>query len=190
MKLLRDSRGNGRQLDLFSLILCGVISAAAGTFFPMLANAQTPIPVVQLGPDLEIREVLPQAFVVTHSYPWPANSMFVLVGNRHVVFVDTPYTPEATTTVLDWIARTFGDREILAINTGFHFDNLGGNQAFLDRHIPIMGSDRTVELIKERGEEARQLFLQWLSAPKDRLYHDRYIRFDPGLIANTVRLLQ
>lgn len=148
--------------------------AFTGALLPAASWAQSTAQVIRLAPDLEIREVIPKAFVVTHSYPWPANSLFVLVGDRHLVFIDTPYTPEATACVLDWIAETFGERSMLTINTGFHFDNLGGNRAFVERDIPVLGSDRTADLILERGEEARQLFLQLLSAPEDRRYHDHY----------------
>jgi metallo-beta-lactamase class B len=138
------------------------------------AYAQSALPVTKLGSDIEIREIQPGAFVVTHCFPWPANSLFVLIGDHDLVFVDTPYTPEAADLVLDWIFETFGHRDIIEINTGFHFDNLGGNQAFIDRNIPVYGSDRTAELIGERGEEARKLTLSWLSSPENTRFYNRY----------------
>jgi metallo-beta-lactamase class B len=126
------------------------------------------------GADIEIREIRDGVFVVTHSFPWPANSMFVLIGEDHMVLVDTPYTPEATALVLDWAAAQFGARETVAINTGFHPDNLGGNEELLARTIPVYGADRTVQLVAERGAAVRELILGWLRAPENRRFNDRF----------------
>ena len=143
-------------------------------FLGSTVYAQSAIPVIRLGSDIEIRVIDSGVFVVTHSFPWPANSMFVLIGDHDLVFVDTPYTAEATSLVLDWITDIFGQRDIIEINTGFHVDNLGGNQAFIDRNIPVYGSDRTVELIRERGEKSRDLILNWLSSPDNARFYNRH----------------
>ena len=76
--------------------------------------------------------------------------------------------------MLDWISDTFGQKNIIEINTGYHVDNLGGNKALIDRGIPVYGSEKTVQLLKERGEETRNLILSWLTDPVNKQYYARY----------------
>jgi len=145
---------------------------------PTIVSAHPSGTIVKTGQDIEIRKLPGGEYVITHAFPWPGNSMLVPVGEKHLVMVDTPYTPEATEWVLNWIGETLGTREIVGINTGVHFDNLGGNGALIARGISVIGSDRTVELIKERGEESRQLFLGRPGAPKDRRFRERYMTLE------------
>ncbi len=144
-----------------------VISASAG-------EPRSEQRVHRLSDDLEIREILPDAFVVTHWFPWGGNSLVVLIGESDAVFVDTPYTPEATEVVLDWIAERFGDRSFVEVNTGYHVDNLGGNQALVSRGIPILGSDKTASLLRARGEATRELTVNWLQDAENKSYRERH----------------
>ncbi|MBN1523162.1 MAG: MBL fold metallo-hydrolase [Spirochaetales bacterium] len=143
-------------------------------FICIPAFSQTPVKTFRLDQDLEIRQFDNNVYVVTHSFPWTANSMFVGIDNRNIVFVDTPYTPEASEQVLAWIDTHIGKRNIICINTGFHFDNLGGNKAFISKGIPVYGARETIQLINERGEAARQLFLGWLGGTKFKRFYDTY----------------
>ena len=109
--------------------------------------------------------------MVTHSFPWPANSLVVEMANSDLVLVGTPYTPAAMREVLTWMAEHFGKRKIVAINTGYHVDNLGANSALLEQGIPVYGSDLTAQLLKERGEQTRQVILgMLLGAANERYY--------------------
>ncbi|WP_105617255.1 class D beta-lactamase [Vallitalea okinawensis] len=128
----------------------------------------------RISDDLTIEKVQEQVYVVNHEFPWPANSLIVEMDNGELVLVDTPYTPEATQLLLEWMEEEFGERSTIAINTHFHFDNLGGNQALINNDIPIYGSSMIKEMIEERGEAARQLMLSWLSDPKDEDYKKKY----------------
>ena len=93
------------------------------------------------------------------------------MANSDLVWVGTPYTPAATTEVLAWIAKHFGKRKIVAINTGYHVDNLGGNSALIEQGIPVYGSDLTVQLLKERGEQTRQVILSMLKGSTNERYY-------------------
>ena len=125
-----------------------------------------------LDKDLEIRELTDEIYVVIHKFPWAGNSLLVFIGKDDLVFVDTPCTPEATDMVLDWVEKRFGEKKIIEINTGYHVDNLGGNQALSDRGIPVYGSEKTVQLLEEKGEEMRKLILSGLEDPSNKKYHD------------------
>lgn len=135
---------------------------------------------IDLAKDLYLREIQTGVYVITHAFPWPGNSMLVEMtdggpsGNGLLVLVDTPYTLEATQTVLEWAEKEFGERDIVAINTGYHYDNLGGNAYLLEQGIPVYGSDLTVQLLAERGAAMRAMTLDWLKAPKDKAYYDAH----------------
>ncbi|MBN2394290.1 MAG: MBL fold metallo-hydrolase [Anaerolineae bacterium] len=135
---------------------------------------------IDLAEDLYLREVQAGVYIITHAFPWPGNSMLVEMadggpsGNGLLVLVDTPYTPEATQTVLEWAEKQFGKRAVVAINTGYHYDNLGGNAYLLEQGIPVYGSDLTVRLLAERGDAMRAMTLDWLKDPKDKAYYDAH----------------
>lgn len=124
--------------------------------------------------ELEIHYLSETVQVVTHSFPWPANNAVVVLSDSDILLIDTPYTPEATAKVVNWIESEHPMKKIIAINTGFHFDNLGGNELLKKLGIPIWGSEETVELIQKYGERSRALFISWLSAPRMKKYRDRY----------------
>ncbi len=101
-------------------------------------------------------------FEITHSCPWAANSLVVEMADGTILMVDTPYTPQATSQLLDWIHTQFGERDIIAINCHFHLDNLGGNQVLIAAGIPVYGSDLTVSLLEERGEKNLQETIDYM----------------------------
>ncbi|MBI5566303.1 MAG: MBL fold metallo-hydrolase [Chloroflexi bacterium] len=138
-----------------------------------LAASRTPAAVthVDLGEGLYLRQIRPDVFVVTHAFPWPANSLIVEMANSDLVLVGTPYTPAAMTEVLTWIAGHFGKRNIVAINTGYHVDNLGGNSALIEHGIPVYGADLTAQLLEARGEQTRQVLLGMLTGAANERYY-------------------
>jgi metallo-beta-lactamase class B len=126
---------------------------------PAKPVSPTPTGRIDLASDLYLRQIGEGAFVITHSYPWPANSLLVEMPDGTLVLAGTPYTPEATRAVLDWAKHKFGSRQVVAIDTGYHVDNLGGNQALIQAGFPVYGSDLTVQLLRQRGETTRQQML-------------------------------
>lgn len=132
---------------------------------PLAATSPPPAQTIELEPGLRIRTVASNAFEITHELPWPANSLLVAMADGTLVLAGIPYSPEATRRVLAWARARFGERKMVAINNGFHVDNLGGNAALLAAHIPIHGSDLTVTLLRERGEKTRQHTLAMIADP-------------------------
>lgn len=143
------------------VVLFGCILGAC-TRAPIKPVSPQPTRRIDLSGDLYLRQIGDGAFVITHSYPWPANSLLVEMPDGTLVMAGTPYTPDATRSVLDWANQEFGKRKIVAIDTGYHIDNLGGNQALIADGFPVYGSDLTVHLLQERGEVNRQLMLSMI----------------------------
>jgi metallo-beta-lactamase class B len=130
--------------------------------------------IIQLSEELTIEKIREDVYIVNHKFPWSANSMIVRCSDSIFVWVDTPYTDDATEQVLNWVASQFGEIRIVEINTGFHNDNLGGNGCLKQRGLDIYGSDLTVRLLKERSEKTREQILKSLEDPKLKKYYDAH----------------
>jgi metallo-beta-lactamase class B len=159
------------------LLLCALLAAGCAAQTPPSPGAMptigpdTDFPRIILGEGLYLRQIRGDVFVVTHAFPWPANSLIVEMENSDLVLAGTPYTPEAMNEILDWIAGHFGERNITAVNPGYHVDNLGGNSALIAAGIPVYGSDLTAQMLVERGEQTRQMLLGMLSGPANERYY-------------------
>lgn len=146
--------------------------------FTSCSKQNEKLSVFQLTEEIEITEIENNVFLVTHSFPWPGNSLVIVMDKRNILWIDTPYTPEATALVLNWIDEEFGERySITEINTGFHIDNLGGNQELIRRNIPIYGSDLTCEFLETKSETTMSNMIGFLDGKKYEKYRDVYSNF-------------
>lgn len=141
------------------------------TFLNPMINAESLDKTYNLSEELSIKKATNDVFIITHSFPWPANSMIVKCSGGNFIWVDTPYNNEATKQVFDWLQSNFGKIRITQINTGFHNDNLGGNGFLKQRGIDIYGSHLTVRLLNERVEQTRSQILKWLEKPKNKRFY-------------------
>lgn len=168
------SRNACAALGLMIAPLCGLPTDAASTSPASVEATRIVSPdaahSIELAPDLDLRRIGPGAYVIAHRFPFLCNSVLVEMPDGTLVFGGTPCTPEATQQVLDWAAREFGPRRTVAIDSGYHVDNLGGNQAFLDAGIPVHGSDLTVRLLAERGEKTRGVVLGFIADKQSHEY--------------------
>ncbi|HAE43494.1 MAG TPA: hypothetical protein DCG34_11365 [Clostridiales bacterium] len=131
--------------------------------------------VVEIGLDLTAELVAEGVMLVNHKFPWGANSLVIEMSNSDVVLIDTPYTYDATKELVEWIKSEVGDeRTIVAINTGFHFDNLGGNGYLIEQGYKIYSTSQTVDMIYEKGEPSRAWFLEHVKSFSDKKYYETY----------------
>ncbi|GMQ61789.1 MBL fold metallo-hydrolase [Vallitalea maricola] len=134
---------------------------------------------VNIDDSLTIKEIKKGVLVVNHKFPWDGNSMIIEMKNGDVALIDTPYENEATRKIIEWVRERAGQEvKFIEINTGFHFDNLGGNKYLAEQDIKIIGTSKTVNMVKERGEDARKLFLDWLKDPELKKYYDVYTKLE------------
>lgn len=153
-----------------ALLFAAVSTAGHAVAAPAIVSGRAVAPTVaaeiELAPDLHLLRIGDGAYVVRHVCPFLCNSVLVEMPDGTFVFGGTPGFPEAARLVLDWIVREHGSRPVVAIDTGYHFDNLGGNAAFLAAGFPVYGSDLTVRLLAERGETMRALTLGFIADPE------------------------
>ena len=133
---------------------------------------------VELSDELVIEEIALDVFLVTHSFPWPGNSLGIRLDDHNLLWIDTPYTPDATAQVLDWFLGRFGNQmKVTEINTGFHIDNLGGNRELKRRKFPIYGSNLTCELLRTKSKATMAKLDVWLNDPNYARLRDVYRDF-------------
>lgn len=124
---------------------------------------------MKLSDELFISKLSDTIYVVTHYFPWESNSLIVKASGKEVVLIDTPYDTSATVLMLNWINENLKPEKITAINTGFHVDNLGGNQYLREKGIDIYGADKTCTLIDRRGKHTQQQLISWLKPEQERI---------------------
>jgi len=84
---------------------------------------------------------------------FPANGLIVVYMDR-AVLIDTPWTPEQTAVLLDWVAKVLKARVTDVVVSHAHADRLGGLPEVHRRGIRSIGLDKTRELALAAGIEA------------------------------------
>ena len=131
---------------------------------------------IALSDEVQLEPIEDGVWLVVHRFAGGNNSLLVRCDERRFVWVDTPCTDEATWRVYEWLKRTFGDPNVVEINTGFHNDNLGGNGYLLSQGVPCYGSDVTPRLIAECWAETVRKVLPYFDDEANRKYCDILIR--------------
>lgn len=154
-----------KQLPI--LILC---------FFTFSASGQYENNTTSISNSLTITQIEEGAYLVVHQIPFgqfriPCNSMIVKVSDHDFVWCDTTCEPESTKLVYEWIIKNFGDVNLIEINTGFHNDNLGGNEYLLSKGVPVYGSDITAKLVLERGSTEKESIIKSFAETDNTPYH-------------------
>lgn len=131
---------------------------------------------ISITDDLYYQRIADSVFLIIHYFPSPygCNSLLVVLPDNKAVLIDTPNETTGTESLVDWIDEKFGQLELRVINTGFHQDNLGGNEFLISRKIPVYGSDLTAQLVSEKGDNLKKLLLETTSELENRKYYDSY----------------
>ena len=135
---------------------------------------------VSLSQDLTLYYIEEGDIKVTHRFPWAANSLLVQMPDGTFVWAGSTYTPEAAALVLRWLDQNYDDYDLVGIVTGYHVDNLGGSAALIEKGYPVYGSDLTVDLLAEKGEEMREYMVE-LSKESDQSFYADYHKEIPYL---------
>jgi metallo-beta-lactamase class B len=122
-------------------------------------------------PPFEVTELAPDVLVVT-TRPFAANSLLVRTVGGRIILVDTPTTPAATATLLDWIRDRWGAYPHHAIASHWHADASGGNQVLVERGVETISSIETARLVESRGERGRDALVAMFAERDPELARD------------------
>jgi metallo-beta-lactamase class B len=78
------------------------------------------------------------------------NGMVVLNENEAVIF-DTPANDESSAELINYLSKTHNYTITAIIPTHFHEDCVGGLEKFNEYSIPCYASNKTIELLKNKG---------------------------------------
>lgn len=130
---------------------------------------------LKLSEDLIIREIEKDIYLVTHSFPWAANSLLCKLTSSDYILIDTPWENNATKLLVEWVKQNNSKINFRVINTHFHRDNLGGNGYLLEQNIPVYGSNLTVKLLNEKLNDPNQdNKTDMLGQPKYKRYYETF----------------
>lgn len=115
----------------------------------------------QLGEDLRVEALEPGLWLVESDSDWNGTTIsanaLIVVADQQVLVVDTPWTEDQTTRLLDWIEREIGLPVRHYVVTHAHSDRMGGIAEVHRRAIPTLGHEGTVELARTREFEPPQI---------------------------------
>ncbi|NOQ27202.1 MAG: MBL fold metallo-hydrolase [Bacteroidales bacterium] len=152
--------------------ILSLIIILTGLWISSLGQETTKIE--RISDDLYYSEIMDSTYVIIHKFPGKCNSMFVLVGDNKGVLIDTPDETTGTKSLVEWINTKFGDIELFAINTGFHYDNAGGNEYLYSKGIKIYGASLTARLIEENAIKSKENVLEYTSKKEDKKYFQAF----------------
>ena len=135
----------------------------------------------RISEDLVLKEISPGFFLVTHFFPFGSNSAIMILPDNKAMLIDTPHETSGMRDLLQWAKDSMGVSDFVAIITGWHQDNLGGNAYLLDRGIDVYGPDLTAELVSTRADELKSMILGQVSGNENPKYYNSYrqLEFQP-----------
>lgn len=122
--------------------------------------------VVRINDELTIRRVARDAYLIMHTAGTaPANILAVRMPDGALVLCSSPYETGATRAMVRWLRDAFKPARMVAINTHFHPDGTGGNEAYTQEGVETYASNLTQELLQTRGAHARDVTARAFGEP-------------------------
>jgi glyoxylase-like metal-dependent hydrolase (beta-lactamase superfamily II) len=90
-------------------------------------------------------------YLVTHEPFFASNVLVVRMPDGAVVICSSPYETQASRALVGWVKATLRPSRMVAINTHFHFDGTGGNEAYRELGVLTYAASDTQRLLQEKG---------------------------------------
>jgi glyoxylase-like metal-dependent hydrolase (beta-lactamase superfamily II) len=124
--------------------------------------------VARINDELSVRRVAPDALVVTHEPFHSSNVLVVRMPDGVVIFCSSPFETDATRALVRWVQSALRPTKMIAINTHFHLDGTGGNEAYRELGVTTYGSEQTQKLLAEKGDLVQRDAAEGLDEPEKR----------------------
>lgn len=109
-----------------------------------------------LDEELRAEQLDANTYVVSHRAFFDSNVLVARMPDGTVVFCSSPFETQATRRLVQWAKATLFPTRMVAINTHFHFDGSGGNEAYHLEGVQTYSSALTRDLLLQRGEGMKQ----------------------------------
>lgn len=110
----------------------------------------------QLPNDLEVHKINDQTFYVKDTSFYDTNVMVVKLKSGDVLIASSHIDTIKNDEMLKWIKAELKPQKIVALNTHFHNDGTGGNEAFRNSKAEIWSSHRTHQLHEQRADSMQE----------------------------------
>ncbi|MEM7645647.1 MAG: subclass B1 metallo-beta-lactamase [Pseudomonadota bacterium] len=95
---------------------------------------------------LSVEKIQDRVFLFTDREFYSSNTLVVKMLDQSVVIVSSPFDDIGTLTMMNWIQENLKPKKIIAINTHFHRDGMGGNTIYKRFGAETWASDKSQEL--------------------------------------------
>lgn len=126
----------------------------------LFANCSTPPtetkPVKEPGTindQLSYRQIGIGTFVVTDRTFFNSNVLIAAMKDGTVLIASSPFETVGATALIQWVQEKFEPTKIIAVNTHFHGDGTGGNEAYQKAGVEIWASSATRKLHLKNGRK-------------------------------------
>jgi metallo-beta-lactamase class B len=150
----------------------GKLDATTLHFTPVLPSESAE---VRIDSELRARRVAPDAFVITQEPFHTSNILVVRMPDGTVVLCSSPFDTEGTRALVRWVQAALRPTKMVAINTHFHMDGTGGNEAYRELGVTTYASDLTQKLLADKGKAVQKDAAEGFDAEKRRRILDTKI---------------
>ena len=109
----------------------------------------------RINEELAVQEIAPGTFVVTDTACFDSNVLVAKMPDETVVIASSPFETVSAAAMVNWIQQKLAPKKIVAINTHFHADGTGGNEAYSAAGVEIWASEMTRDLHMKTAERMR-----------------------------------
>lgn len=122
---------------------------------------------MQINKGMSIQEIAPKSYLVRETTFSDQNILVTKMNDNSVIVSSSPYDTVDTNELISWINKNLKPKKIITINTHFHSDGTGGNEAFHNAGAEIWASDLTDKLYRENAEKAKATEIKYFGSKKD-----------------------
>lgn len=149
------------------VVVVAAMGAACGSH-PARPTATREAGTLRIDSELAVTKVARDAWVVTDEPFFSSNVLVVRMPDGTVVFCSSPADTKATRVLVRWVRDRLSPKSMIAINTHFHLDGTGGNEAYSELGVVTYASDMTQALLREKGLAVQKGAAEGLNEEKQR----------------------
>jgi glyoxylase-like metal-dependent hydrolase (beta-lactamase superfamily II) len=139
-----------------SLLLIILLTACSSAPFSASQESRVVAPSNRINDEFSIWEVTADTFVITDESFFDSNVLVARMPDGEVLIASSPFETEGAIALIDWVKSKFSPSKIVAINTHFHADGTGGNDAYNKAGVETWASKETQELHRQKGAVMRE----------------------------------
>lgn len=104
-----------------------------------------------------VNKVAPDTYVITDSFFYDSNVLVAKMKDGTVFIASSPFEGTGTTEMIQWIQQTLKPTRMINVNTHFHSDGSGGNEAYKNLGVEVWSSHLTKKLYDQNFEQHKKI---------------------------------